>query len=74
MNCDGFIFPGLFFGGRFMMMLIIVAIIVLIVLEVRKGKAGHSENSSLKILEEQFALGKITSEEFEEKRRVLKSY
>ena len=68
--------------GPIIMILFVAAIVVLVVIALRwlgggPGPAGqghrHGGRSPLEILEERFARGEIDKEEFEERRRALRS-
>lgn len=83
MFCDGYGygFSGMFFGGGRLIMMILFAILaIFIIFEIikyfKKDKVVEVRNTStssnaMSILEEQFALGKIDRQEFEEKRDLL---
>ena len=65
-------------GGGFAFWLLFVAVLMVgVVLLVRalgeRGRSGESESSALRILEERFARGEIDRDEFEERRRTLRS-
>lgn len=85
MFCDGVgygsRFSGMhnFGGGSFIVGLIIIIALVFLVLEIIKASKKNNNNdftgsssNALHILEEEYALGKIDRQEFEERRSVLK--
>lgn len=54
--------------------LLVVGIVVMVrALTERGGGSGRSASSALEILEERFARGEIDRDEFEERRRALRS-
>ena len=86
MFCRGFgVGPGFRFGmgawggagwlGMILHAAIIIGIVYLVYRLIKRlTETTHSNgNNALKILEEEYALGKITREEFLEKRQVLKN-
>lgn len=71
----GAMFGGGHFFGGLLMMLAVVALIVLVARGVRRwphhGDAKASVNGALTILQERFAKGEVSSEEYQERRKVL---
>lgn len=66
------------FGGIFMILfwVVVIAGIIFAIRYLTTGKVGPGEESSrepLEILKERYARGEITTEEYEERKKVLES-
>lgn len=73
---SGFGLGGSFFGGILTLafwVLVIWAVVAFVRSTSKQdGSVGHKRSSAMDILEERFAKGEISKEEFEERRKVLK--
>lgn len=64
---------GMMGGGMFLWPVLLIVLVLVLVLGIGDGVAATSSDDAMTVLRERYARGELSDEEFEERRRTLRS-